>query len=365
MTVPFLDVKYTYEQLRSQMDAAYARVMDSGWYIGGAEVAAFEADFAHYCGVEHCVGVGNGLDALVLILRAMGIGQGDEVIVPANTFIATWLAVAAVGAKVVPVDADPVTMQIDISLTEAAITPRTKAIMPVHLYGIPAVCTGLRDIARKHGLRLIEDAAQAHGATVGDTMAGGLGDAAGFSFYPGKNLGAFGDGGGVTCNDAALADKIRMLANYGSSVKYVHDERGVNSRLDPLQAAFLRAKLPLLQDWTERRRQIAATYQDGLAGLDAITLPGVTQAANPSWHLYVIRHRDRDGLHQALRDRGVQTAMHYPIANHQSAAFRDEFQGQTFPVTEQICATCLSLPIGPHLSDDQVGKVIEAVRAVA
>lgn len=364
-THSFLDVSHTYTTLRAEMDAAYHRVMDSGWYIGGPEVEAFEAEFARYCGAQYCIGVGNGLDALVLPLKARGIGAGDEVIVPANTFIATWLAVAMAGATPVPVDADPATMNIDIALVEAAITPRTRAIMPVHLYGAPVAFAGLRALADKHGLMLIEDAAQAHGGRDGDRTVGNLGHAAGFSFYPGKNLGAFGDAGAVVTNDAALADAVRMLGNYGAKLKYHHDSAGGNSRLDPLQAAFLSVKMKHLDVWTQQRRAIAAIYSARLAGSNDLRLPQIAAGTEPVWHLYVVRHPARDALQKALAARGVPAALHYPIANHQSGAFAAQFAGQSFPVTEEICATCLSLPIGPHLSLSDAEEIAGIVRDVA
>lgn len=362
MKFQFLDVAFTYRTLKADMDAAYARVMESGWYIGGAELAAFEAEYAEYCGAAHCVGVDNGLNALVLPLKARGIGAGDEVIVPANTFIATWLAVAMAGATPVPVDADPVTMNIDLDLVAAAITPRTKAIMPVHLYGAPVAFAKLRALAAQHGLMLIEDAAQAQGAADGDIRTGALGDAAGFSFYPGKNLGAFGDAGAVVTNDADLADRMRMLSNYGSRVKYEHELAGGNSRLDPLQAAFLRVKLKHLDAWNTRRREIAAIYNARLSGNGDLTLPGVADGTDPVWHLYVVRHPARDALQKALAERGVPTALHYPIANHHSGAFMTEFAGASFPVTEAICSTCLSLPIGPHLLVQEAEEIAGIVR---
>lgn len=365
MTYSFLDVAFTYRSLKAEMDAAYARVMDSGWYIGGAELEAFEAEFAAYCGASHCIGVDNGLNALVLPLKARGIGAGDEVIVPANTFIATWLAVAMAGATPVPVDADPVTMNLDLDLVEAAITPRTRAIMPVHLYGATLSFARLRDVATRHGLMLIEDAAQAQGAADEGIRTGALGDAAGFSFYPGKNLGAFGDAGAVVTNDPELADRIRMLGNYGSKVKYDHQVAGGNSRLDPLQAAFLRVKLQHLDAWNLRRREIAAVYNARLADSKDLLLPGVAAGTEPVWHLYVVRHPMRDQLQKALAARGVPTALHYPIANHHSGAFKAEFASASFPVTEAICATCLSLPIGPHLSVQDAEEIAGIVRDTA
>ena len=365
MKYPFLDVGFTYRTLKDDLDAAYQGLMDSGMYIGGDAVSTFEQEFAAYCGVQHCVGVGNGLDALVLALRAYGIGAGDEVIVPANTFIATWLAVAQTGATPVPVDADPVTMNIDLALVPDAITARTRAIMPVHLYGQPVASEGLRALAQTHDLVIIEDAAQAHGAREGNRRAGNLGHVAGFSFYPGKNLGAFGDGGAIVTNDAELARSIRMLGNYGAEKKYQHDEVGYNSRLDPLQAAMLSVKLRKLDDWSARRSEIAAIYDTALAGAPGLTLPVVPEGLHSAWHLYVVRAPDRDALQAALAERGVATAMHYPIANHHSGAFLAEFGEMSFPVTEEICRTCLSLPIGPHLSLDQAHEIAQHVNDAA
>lgn len=358
---PFLDVHFTYDALKAEMDEAYARLMASGMYIGGTAVASFEADFAAYCGAAHCVGVGNGLDALVLPMRARGIGPGDEVIVPANTFIASWLAVAQTGARPVPVDADPETMNIDLELVEAALTSRTKAIMPVHLYGAAVPMAGLRALAEAHGLLLLEDAAQAHGAQDGTTRAGALGHAAGFSFYPGKNLGAFGDGGAVVTDDAELAEAVRMLGNYGAKVKYQHDVPGGNSRLDPLQASFLSVKLRHLDDWTARRNEIAAVYDNALADVPGLRLPKLAAGTRSSWHLYVVRHPQRDALLEALEARGVHAALHYPQPNHHSGAFAETYGAMSFPVTEEICATCLSLPMGPHLSGADAGEIARIV----
>jgi dTDP-4-amino-4,6-dideoxygalactose transaminase len=362
---PFLDVHFTYAELKDQMDAAFHRVMDSGLYIGGPAVTAFETAFADYCGAKHCIGVGNGLEALVLPLRARGIGPGDEVIVPANTFIATWLAVSQVGAGIVPVDADPETMNIDLSKVEAAITPRTKAIMPVHLYGAPVPMEGLRALADTHNLLLIEDAAQAHGARDRNTRAGALGDVAGFSFYPGKNLGAFGDGGAVVTNDDELAKIIRKTANYGSEIKYQHDIQGGNSRLDPIQAAFLSTKLTRIDAWNQQRSAIARIYLDELSGISGLRLPKIAPGTESVWHLFVIRHERRDALRDALLSEGVGVALHYPVPNHLSGAYREHYGHLSFPVTEEICRTCLSLPIGPHLSDQQAREIAAIVRRVA
>lgn len=364
----FLDVGFTYESLQADMDAAYRQVMKSGFYIGGPPLEAFEQEFAGYCGAGHCVGVANGLEALALPLRACRIGPGDEVIVPANTFIATWLAAAQTGATLVPVDADPATMNIDIEAALAAITCRTRAIMPVHLYGQPVAMARLAEAARSQGIFMLEDAAQAHGSSDAGRRAGGLGDAAGFSFYPGKNLGAFGDGGAVVTDNADLATAVRILANYGARTKYHHEEVGTNSRLDALQAAFLSVKLRHLDAWTQRRRQIAQVYLSQLDGIDGLTLPGVAAGVEPVWHLFVLRHDRRDDLQAALAARGVPTALHYPVPNHHSGAFRAAFGHLSFPVTEAICRTCLSLPIGPHLTvaeaEEIAGIVGDCVRGL-
>ncbi|WP_373504112.1 DegT/DnrJ/EryC1/StrS family aminotransferase [Aestuariivirga sp.] len=361
---PFLDVRFTYSELKEQIDAAYHQVMDSGIYIGGSAMSDFEAAFASYCGAKHCIGVGNGLEALVMPLRACGIGPGDEVIVPANTFIATWLAVSQVGADIVPIDADPDTMNIDLSKVEAAISPRTKAIMPVHLYGAPVHMASLRSLAAAHGLLLIEDAAQAHGARDQNIRTGMLGEVAGFSFYPGKNLGAFGDGGAVVTNDDDMAKAVRKIANYGSEIKYQHDTQGGNSRLDPLQAAFLKVKLARIDAWNAQRKEIAQIYFSQLADVSALRLPKVAPGTDPVWHLFVVRHDRRDALRDALVAEGVGVAMHYPIANHLSGAYRDQYGHLSFPVTEEICRTCLSLPIGPHLAAHEAREIAAILRRV-
>ena len=364
MKIPFLDLHAAYVELKPELDAAYRRVMESGWYILGAEVEAFEQEFAAYCGVRHCVSVGNRLDALHLILRAAGIGPGDEVIVPANTFIATWLAVSYAGATVVPVDPDPRTYNLSADQAAGAVTPRTRALMPVHLYGVPADMEPLRQLAARQGLLLIEDAAQAHGASYQDRRAGSLGHAAGFSFYPGKNLGAFGDGGAVTTDDPDLAHKIRALRNYGSHVKYQNDVQGYNSRLDPLQAAFLRGKLKVLDAWNQRRSEAAQHYFTNLAGLPGLRLPLIQDKVDPVWHLYVIRHPRRDALQHTLTESGIGTMIHYPVPPHLAPAYRTSGWGEgSFPVTEELARTVLSLPIGPHLTRHDQDRVIEAVRA--
>lgn len=366
MNVPFLELKPTYEELRSEFDAAYHRVMDSGYYLLGKELEAFEAEFAAYCGAKHCICVGNGLDALHIILRAYDIGEGDEVIVPANTFIATWLAVSYAGATPVGVEPDTKTCNLDPAKIEAVITPRTKAIMPVHLYGQPADMTPINAIAKKHGLKVIEDSAQAQGARYNGTRTGVLGDAAAHSFYPGKNLGAFSDAGAVTTNDDKLADLVRTLRNYGSKKKYFHDFKGFNSRVDEIQAAFLRVKLKKLDEWNARRQAIAKRYLAELACVKSVTLPFVPAWAEPVWHLFVIRHAQRDALQQKLASEGVGTLIHYPVPAHLAGAYQD-LGGKVgdFPISEAAANSVLSLPIGPHLSTAQVDKVIAAIKTVA
>ena len=370
MSVPFLDFVDPYEELRTELDEAYFRFMRSAWYILGKEVEAFEQEFAAFCGVQHCVGVGNGLEALHLILRAYGIGQGDEVIVPSNTYIATWLAVSYAGAIPVPVEPNSETFNIDPARIEAAITARTKAIMPVHLYGQPADMDPILELARKHGLKVIEDNAQSQGARYKGRRTGSLGDAAGNSFYPGKNLGAFGDAGAVTTNDAILADRVRSLRNYGSKKKYYNECKGYNSRLDELQAAFLRVKLKKLDEWNGRRRAVATRYLADLRDLPGLTLPFVPVWAEPVWHLFVVRHPNREGLQQALTEAGIGTLIHYPVPPHLSGAYADrKWAPGAFPVAEALANTVLSLPMGPHLPEDQADQVVrktaEAVKNLA
>lgn len=362
MTVPFLDVAAGYRELRRELDAAHQRVMDSGSYVLGAELAAFEEEFAAYVGARHCIGVANGLDALTLSLRGMGIGAGDEVIVPTHTYIASWLAITQAGAVPVPVDACPGGYVLDPDLARRAITARTRAILPVHLYGQPANMRALREVADERGLLLLEDAAQAHGARVGGRRVGALGTAAAWSFYPGKNLGAFGDGGAITTDDDRLAADLRALRNYGSVRKYVNDVRGWNSRLDEWQAAALRVKLRQLDAWNARRSAIAMRYSTEL--LEArVALPAVAEDTEPVWHLFVVRSPERERLQRHLAADGIQTLIHYPIPPHLQAAYRDlGFAAGAFPVAERFADEVISLPIGPHLSDAEVGRVIRAVR---
>ena len=363
--IPFLDVKATYVELREELDQAYHRVMDSGWFILGDEVTRFESELAAACGAAHCVGVANGLDALVLILRGYAIGAGDEVIVPSNTYIATWLSITAAGAVPVPVEPDERTHNLDPARVAAAITPRTRAILPVHLYGQPADVDPLLDLARAHGLKVIEDAAQAHGARYKGRLVGGLGDAAAFSLYPGKNLGAFGDAGAITTSDADLAARLRLLRNYGSRVKYEHEIQGGNSRLDELQSAFLRVKLTHLTAWNARRLAVARVYDEGLADVPGLVLPHVPAWASPVFHLYVVRHPRRDALQKHLAASGVGTLIHYPTPPHRSGAYAASFDPAAFPLATRLGAEVLSLPMGPHLGEDAAREVVRAARSFA
>jgi len=362
MKIPFLDLKAPYNELKDEMDAVYHRVMDSGWYILGAELESFEREFATYCEVKHCVGVGNGLDALHLILLAYGIGIGDEVLVPANTYIATWLAVSYTGGTPVPVEPDEKTYNINPDLIEKAISKKTRAIVPVHLYGQTADMDPIMEIAQKHGLKVVEDAAQAHGAKYKGRKAGCLGDAAGFSFYPGKNLGAMGDGGAITTDDNELANKVRLLRNYGSRVKYYNEVKGFNSRLDDLQAAFLRVKLKKLDEWNNRRRRVAEQYLRSLQKLSGGILPYVPDWSDPIWHLFVIRHAQRNTLQKVLTEAGIGTMIHYPIPPHQQRAYSDlNFKLGDFPISERLAMEVLSLPMSPHLTELGQASVISAM----
>ncbi len=362
MKIPFLDLKAAYLELQPELDAAIKRVLDSGWYILGEEVDAFEQEYAAYCEAKHCVSVANGLDALHLALLALGVGPGDEVIVPSNTYIATWLAVSQCGATPIPVEPDAATYNIDPARIEAAITPRTKVILPVHLYGQPADMDPILAIARKHGLKVLEDGAQAHGARYKGKRIGAHGDVVAWSFYPGKNLGAYGDGGAITTDDAEIAERIRVLRNYGSRVKYVNDVRGFNSRLDPIHAAALRVKLKVLDTWNARRAAIASRYQTELKNT-GLTLPFVPDWAEPAWHLYVVQHPQRDTLQKKLGEAGIGTLIHYPIPPHLQQAYASaSFVKGQLPIAEKIANQCLSMPIGPHLNEAGVSAVIAALK---
>jgi dTDP-4-amino-4,6-dideoxygalactose transaminase len=358
--ISFLDLKRVNAVHDAAIRAGIDRVLKSGWYVLGEEVVEFEREFAAFCDVKHCIGVANGLDALVLILRAYGIGVGDEVIVPSNTFIATWLAVSQTGATPVPVEPDAETHNLSASLVEQAITKRTRAIVPVHLYGQPADMEPILAVAERYELKVVEDAAQAHGARYKGRRVGGLGHAAGFSFYPGKNLGAIGDGGAVTTNDDMLAERLRMLRNYGSSVKYHHDVAGVNSRLDEIQAAVLRAKLPSLNDENAARSRIAKQYLEGLDGLP-LRLPRVLEGVDPAWHLMVIASDQRSRIQEALTKANIGHMVHYPIACHQQAAYASH-KWQSLPVAERLQHQVMSLPIAPYMTHEDVAFVVETIR---
>jgi dTDP-4-amino-4,6-dideoxygalactose transaminase len=359
MIIPFLDLKTTYTELQRELDAAIKRVLDSGWYILGGEVEGFEQEYASYCEAKYCVSVANGLDALHLALLALGVGAGDEVIVPSNTYIATWLAVSQCGATPIPVEPDAATYNIDPASIEPAITSRTKVILPVHLYGQPCDIDPILAIARKHGLKVLEDGAQAHGAKYKSKRLGAHGDVVAWSFYPGKNLGAFGDGGAITTNDVEIADRIRVLRNYGSRVKYVNDVHGFNSRLDPIHAATLCVKLKVLDAWNARRAVIANRYKYKLSGL-GLALPFVPDWAEPAWHLFVIQHPQRDALQKALGEAGIGTLIHYPIPPHLQKVYAAGYAKRQFPLAEKIANQCLSLPIGPHLDESGASAVIAA-----
>ena len=362
--VPFLDLVPAHEELRDDLDAAVERVVRSGRYLLGPELEAFEESFADYLGTGYCAGVGSGLDALGLVLRAQGVTAGDEVVVPANTFVATWLAVRQVGATPVPVDPDPQTHNLDPARLEAAITPATRMVIAVHLYGQPAAMDAIRAVAARHGLFVLEDAAQAHGARYAGVRAGALGDAAAWSFYPSKNLGAVGDGGAVTTDDPKLAERIRILRNYGSPEKGTHEVVGTNSRLDELQAAVLRVKLRHLDSWNERRRSVAARYLEGLAGT-SLVLPAVAPETEPVWHLFVVRSQRRSELRRGLDEAGIETGVHYPRAPHCQPVFADlAIPPERVPISERLQHEVLSLPMGPHLRDEQVGHVVSCIRAL-
>ena len=365
--IPFLDLKSVNNQLRAELVDACTRVIDSGWYIGGSELLRFEGDFASYCGTKHCIGVANGLDALILTLRAwkeLGrLKEGDEVIVPANTYIASILAITE--NKLVPilVEPDAASFNLCADKVKIALTSKTRAILPVHLYGRLADMPALLDIARQHGLLVLEDSAQAHGASINGRRAGNWGDASGFSFYPGKNLGALGDAGAVTTNDDELVQVLRALRNYGSHEKYKNLYQGVNSRLDEIQAAVLSVKLRYLDEQTAHRQKIAHAYMEGIAN-PAISLPlgsgaSALTLSSHVWHLFVVRCQQRDALQKHLAGHGVQTLIHYPIPSHQQQAYR-QWNGLSFPLTEKIHQEVLSLPIGPTLTLEEANHVVHA-----
>ena len=362
MRVPFLDLKASYYEIQAELDKELSSFLHSGQYIGGSRLEIFEKHFANFTEASHCVGLANGLDAIQIALKSLGIGIGDEVIVPSHTFIATWLAVSNCGAIPVPVEPDMHTYSIDCQKIERAITKKTKAIIPVHLYGQPVDLDSIIEIARSYNLYVIEDAAQAHGASYKSKKIGSHGDLVAWSFYPGKNLGAFGDGGAVTTDNLYLTEKIRALANYGSKKKYVHDEIGVNSRLDPMQAVVLDIKLRYLDEWNDRRRKIAAQYLTKLKGLELI-LPDSFDLMDCSWHLFPVRLSKREDLIKELECNEIETLVHYPTPPHQQKAYEGDFSEADLGIAEEISAGLLSLPIGPHLGMDQVNFVIEKIKA--
>ena len=358
----YLDMKAPYLELKDELDAAYQRFMNSGWYVLGPEVENFERIWAEYCGTKYCVGVSNGLDALCLGLEAGGVKPGDEVIVPANTYIATWLAISQVGAIPVPVEPEEKTFNIDPTRIEAAITSKTTAIAVVHLYGTPADMDPIMHLAEKYHLFVLEDNAQSQGAIYRGKRTGNLGHAAAFSFYPAKNIGAFGEAGSVTTNDPAIADRIKVLRNYGSRIKYHNEVKGYNRRIDALQAAFLAVKSPHLDDWNARRRNIAAAYFNGLQRIPKIKLP-LSKLEESVWHQFIIRVQNRDDLQCQLKDRGIPTMIHYPIPPHLSEAYNDmNFKKGDFPITEEWSKTFLSLPIGPHMPMSDVETIIRTIK---
>jgi dTDP-4-amino-4,6-dideoxygalactose transaminase len=363
--VPFLDVGASVQELRPQIDARMAEVLDRGWFVLGSALEAFEQEFADFVGARHCIGVGNGLDALTLALLAASVGPGDEVIVPAHTFIATWLAASRIGARPVPVDVDPESGLLDPERVADAMTGRTRAIVPVHLYGRPAAMPELAELARRHGVFLLGDAAQAHGASVAGRPIGAFGDANAWSFYPAKNLGALGDGGAVTTDDDGLASAVRRLRSYGGEQKYRHEDPGINSRLDEIQAAVLSVKLAVLPEWNARRERVAARYAALLEGLP-VQLPPPDATVRSSWHLFVVRTPERTALQDFLAERSIATQVHYPRPPHLERAFHDlGLRPGSFPVAERWTREVLSLPMGPHLTEPQLESVVSAVRDFA
>ncbi len=359
MKIPFLDLTSVHQEIHEPLKEAFEKVLHSGWFVMGPELEAFESDFANYCGVKHCIGVGNGLEAIHLLLRAYGIGEGDEVIVPSNTFIATWLAVSECGAIPVPVEPIVETYNINPDLILSAITPRTRAIIPVHLYGQVADMDKINEIAQRYNLIVIEDAAQAQGARYKGRRAGSLAHAAATSFYPGKNLGALGDGGGVLTNDDHIAEKVKRLRNYGSQQKYQHDMAGYNSRLDEMQAAFLRVKLRYLDDWNHRRRQVASYYSKLLKN-SGIILPAVPDSAEPVWHLYVIRSSQRNQLQTDLEKQGISTVIHYPIPPHKQKCY-SQYINHNLPLAQLLAREVLSLPLSPVMNEQEIEYVAQVL----
>ena len=361
--IPFLDLKRINAPHQDAIRAAMERVVESGWYILGQEVAAFEQAFAQYCQTRHCIGVANGLEALTLVLQAWNFPPGSEVVVPSNTYIASVLSITQAGLVPVFVEPDPRTYLLDPTRIEVALTPHTKAILPVHLYGRSCDMTAINAIAQQHGLMVVEDAAQAHGSVCDGRRAGNLGHAAGWSFYPSKNLGALGDAGAITTNDDALADRLRALRNYGSARKYVNDYVGYNSRLDELQAAILSAKLPALDAENQRRRALARLYLTGITNPDVV-LPPADQVDQNVWHLFVVRHPRREEFRAYLLDKGIATDVHYPIPPHHQRAYA-QFAHLSLPISEQLHREVVSLPLNPTLTDEEIAYIIDTINSMS
>ena len=360
--VPFLDLAKAYQELRPQLDKALLRVASSGQYLFGPETESFEREFADYIGTRYAVTVGSGLDALIIALRAYGIGVGDDVLVPTNTFVATWMAVSAVGARPIPVEPDPHTYNIDIKNLNRRLSKNTRAIIPVHLYGRPCDMESVTKWAKDHSLPVIEDAAQSHGAWMQHPLrkTGSLGQAGCWSFYPGKNMGAFGDAGAITTNDERIAERCRELRNYGSVVKYHHETMGVNSRISEMDAAVLRVKLRVLNEWNRRREAVAQQYLDLLSDVPLV-LPELPESVKPSWHLFVVQTSERDGLRQFLREHEIDTQIHYPVPPLRQPVYAAQYSPNGCPIAEWLSQRILSLPIGPHMSEAQVRRVSDLV----
>ena len=359
--IKFLDLEKVNNRFRGEIDSRIKNILDKGWYLQGEENEKFSRNFAAYCGVKHALGVGNGLDALRLIIKAYGFGAGDEIIVPANTYIATILAITDNGCTPVLVEPDINTYNINPDLIEEKITPKTKAIMVVHLYGQAVPMQKIREIAQKYNLKIIEEAAQAHGAIYQNHRVGNLGDAAAFSFYPGKNLGAMGDAGGITTNDDALYEKVKAIANYGSDRKYHHIYKGINSRMDEIQAAILDIKLPYLDKDNSRRREIAQNYRENIKN-PLIILPKTYSEASHVWHVFAVRTNNRDKFQKYLNENGVQTIIHYPTPPHKQPAYK-EWNNISYPISEKIHQEIISLPISPVMTDNEVKELIRIVNA--
>ena len=364
MSVKFLNLEKSYSSIKNEIDQSINRVLKSGTYILGEEVSLFEKEWADFCKASNCIGVANGLDAITIALKAFEIGKGDEVIVPSNTYIATWIAISNVGATIVPVEPDINTYNIDVKKIKEVISKKTKAILPVHLYGQPADLDPILELANNNNLIVIEDAAQAHGAKYKGKMIGSHGNAICWSFYPGKNLGAFGDGGAITTNNSEIALKIKTLRNYGSPRKYINKYIGMNSRLDPIQAAILRVKLRYLDEWNNNRKNIAKSYINELKKSKLI-MPLFLDDFNSSWHLFVVRSQFRNLLAKKLEERGIQTLIHYPVPPHlQEAYFKEKIKFKKLPFSELIANQVLSLPIGPHQEEAETKKVISSLKDI-